>query len=254
MTDFHLIPRTPAARLRYLVEQLSSVRAPGSAGQTRLIAARMVLEQVAEELEAAPESPLPVRPDGDRCSTCGVLVEPYGMVLHHRAVHASAEQLAEDGPRTVGSLVWTVTTTVTAPTPEDAERWAGMLRDLQLGEHGEHMRLDITVAPVVPETPGAAFQRRQLERGLAMLYGGDDAPVGIATPGSTPLPTPATAEADVECGFVRDRWDGPYRMRDRCTGPAGHATSWTAEGHGPWEMLADAPASVTGAATGEEQQ
>ena len=35
---------------------------------------------------------------GDRCSLCGTLVEPYAMVRHHRAVHATAEQLAEDGP------------------------------------------------------------------------------------------------------------------------------------------------------------
>ena len=204
---------------------------------------------------------------GDRCSTCGVLVEPYGMVLHHRAVHASAEQLAEDAPpctwpaclpeaqqqqladdvaagmlgKPTGprpdprpgcgcvkpeahpeSRTWTVTTTVTAPTPEDAERWAGTLRDLQLAEHGDHMRLDIVVAPA-------------------------------AAPGNTPLPTPATSEADAECGFVRDRWDGPYRMRDRCTGQAGHAASWTSEGHGPWEMLADAPASVAGAAASKER-
>lgn len=41
---------------------------------------------------------------GDRCSTCGVLVEPYGMVRHFRAVHATAEQLAEDGPGNDGEL------------------------------------------------------------------------------------------------------------------------------------------------------
>jgi hypothetical protein len=40
---------------------------------------------------------------GDRCSTCGTLVEPYGMVRHHRAVHAAAEQLAEDGPASPAS-------------------------------------------------------------------------------------------------------------------------------------------------------
>lgn len=31
----------------------------------------------------------------DRCSTCGTRVEPYGMVLHFRAEHATAEDLAE---------------------------------------------------------------------------------------------------------------------------------------------------------------
>jgi hypothetical protein len=132
-------------------------------------------------------------------------------------------------PTDVAPSTWTVTTTVTAPTPGDAEHWAGTLRDLQLAEHGKHMQLDIVVAPVVSETPHAAFQQRQMERGLAML-----------------------AEDDAECGFVWERWDGPYRMRDRCTGPAGHAASWTAEGHGPWEMLADAPDSAAEAATGKE--
>ena len=41
--------------------------------------------------------------DGERCSTCGTLVEPLGMVLHHRAVHATAEQLAEDAPASAAS-------------------------------------------------------------------------------------------------------------------------------------------------------
>jgi hypothetical protein len=156
---------------------------------------------------------------GDRCSTCGVLVEQYGMVLHYRAVHVSAEQLAEGAPPCTwpsclpdaqqqqlaidlpailagesrpmpdprpacgcvepadlpASRTWTVTTTVTAPTPEDAERWAGGIAQMVQAEFGDSMRLDVTVAPVVPETPGAALQRRQLERGMAMLAG-DDAP------------------------------------------------------------------------------
>jgi len=34
----------------------------------------------------------------DRCCTCGETIGPLDMVLHHRAVHATAEQLAEDGP------------------------------------------------------------------------------------------------------------------------------------------------------------
>ena len=34
----------------------------------------------------------------DRCSTCGTRVEPYGMVLHFRAEHATAEDLAESTP------------------------------------------------------------------------------------------------------------------------------------------------------------
>jgi hypothetical protein len=67
--------------------------------------------------------------------------------------------------------------------------------------------------------------------------------------GVLPIPT-----AEAACGFLRDRWDGPYRLRDRCTGPVGHAASRTAEGHGPWEMLAAAPAPAAGSATREEQQ
>lgn len=59
MTDFPLIPRTPSSKLRYILEQLGGVHAQDSAGQTRLIGAQMVLEQLAEELEAAPEFPLP---------------------------------------------------------------------------------------------------------------------------------------------------------------------------------------------------
>jgi hypothetical protein len=50
-------------------------------------------------------------------------------------------------PTDVAPSTWTVITTVTAPTPEDAERWAGTLRDLQVAEHGQHMDLRIVVAP-----------------------------------------------------------------------------------------------------------
>lgn len=47
--------------------------------------------------------------------------------------------------------------------------------------------------------------------------------------------SPPAMEADAgdesPCGYVRETWDGPYRMRDRCTAAAGHRG-----GHGPWEM------------------
>lgn len=41
----------------------------------------------------------------------------------------------------------------------------------------------------------------------------------------------ADAGDESPCGYVRETWDGPYRMRDRCTAAAGHRG-----GHGPWEM------------------
>lgn len=80
----------------------------------------------------------------------------------------------------VASSTWTVTTTVTAPTPGDAEHWAGTLRDLQLAEHGQHMRLDITVEPVVPETPHAALLRQQFERGIAIWNDRNTEPAAVA--------------------------------------------------------------------------
>lgn len=221
--------RAPIGRIRYAAERITAALDRDADPAVNLIAVRTILEGVADELESAPEFPLPIRADGshhyvstscacvgqglmadgrtgheycqamtgyqgakrgglakccgapcqcachrgDHCSTCGVLVEPLGMVRHHRTVHATTEQLAEDGPAPEcaseegfcdghgfhrrapepPSRTWTVTTTVAAPTPADAEHWAGTLRDLQLAEHGEHMDLQIEVAPVVAESP-----------------------------------------------------------------------------------------------------
>lgn len=39
------------------------------------------------------------------------------------------------------------------------------------------------------------------------------------------------AQEDAPCGHVRETWDGPYRMRDRCVAASGHGGT-----HGPWEM------------------
>ena len=40
------------------------------------------------------------------------------------------------------------------------------------------------------------------------------------------------AQEDAACDHVRERWDGPYRMRHRCTAAAGHRGE-----HGPWQMI-----------------
>lgn len=40
------------------------------------------------------------------------------------------------------------------------------------------------------------------------------------------------AQEDTPCGHVREKWDGPYRMRDRCAAASGHRGE-----HGPWEMV-----------------
>lgn len=45
------------------------------------------------------------------------------------------------------------------------------------------------------------------------------------------------AEQENQCGFVREKWDGPYRLRDRCTAPSGHTDSRLADNHGPWKMV-----------------
>lgn len=39
------------------------------------------------------------------------------------------------------------------------------------------------------------------------------------------------------CGFLHDQWDGPYRMRRRCTAKAGHTSGQFAYDHGPWESV-----------------
>ena len=55
MTEpFHLKPRTSAEKIRYALEQLDGVYAQDSAGQTRLFGVRLLLGQVADEVEDAP--------------------------------------------------------------------------------------------------------------------------------------------------------------------------------------------------------
>lgn len=53
------------------------------------------------------------------------------------------ENATQAGTR--GSAVLTVT--VTAPTQENAGQWAATIRDLIAAEHGDEMRLDMTISP-----------------------------------------------------------------------------------------------------------
>lgn len=61
------------------------------------------------------------------------------------------ENAAQTG--THGTAVLTVA--VTAPTQENAGQWATTLRDLITAEHGDEMRLDMTISPTdtTEETP-----------------------------------------------------------------------------------------------------
>ena len=132
------------------------------------------------------------------------------------------------------SRTWTVTTTVTAPTPEDAERWAGGIAQMVQAEFGDSMRLEVVVAPV-------------------------------ATPGNGSLPTPATTDMPIasrpfegaEIGITQD---GQFAWR--CDGGQG-CEGWVGLGlpteEAAWSEFQrhvsdeHAPASPAGAATGEEQ-
>jgi hypothetical protein len=165
MTDFPLIPRTPASKLRYVLEQLGGVHAQDSAGQTRLIGAQMVLEQLAEELEAAPEFPLPIRPDGTHAYVSTYCVHGDHAACRRVCKSCPAECQCDCGhPAPSPSAVSRVAVTVTAPTPDDANRWARGVADLVRAEFGDSMRLDVLVAPAAPRsgivvwhppTPGA---------------------------------------------------------------------------------------------------
>ena len=128
------------------------------------------------------------------------------------------------------SRTWTVTTTVTAPTPQDAERWAGGIAQMVQAEFRDSMRLDVVVAPA-------------------------------ATPRNTPLPTPATAEVPVasrpfEGAEIGVTEGGQFAWR--CNGGQG-CEGWVGLGLSSEEAawaefqrhVSDehAPASVAGAAT-----
>lgn len=45
--------------------------------------------------------------------------------------------------------------------------------------------------------------------------------------------------ASDQCLYLREAWDGPYRMSDRCTQPAAHSSSVWRWDHGPWQQLGD---------------
>ena len=47
------------------------------------------------------------------------------------------------------------------------------------------------------------------------------------------------AAASDQCLHMHEQWDGPYRISDRCTQPAGHSSSGYKGDHGPWKMLSD---------------
>lgn len=108
------------------------------------------------------------------------------------------------------------------------------------------------LTPIVLETPHAAFQRRQLERGLAMLAEGD-APDGTATPASTER---SIADRPFEGAEIGITPGGQYAWR--CNGGQG-CEGWVGLGlsseEAAWSEFQrhvsdeHAPASVAGAAT-----
>lgn len=64
-------------------------------------------------------------------------------------IRAALTPQADD--TTVGSAVLTVV--VTAPNQENADQWAGTLRDLIAAEHGDEMRLHMTIRPAPADQP-----------------------------------------------------------------------------------------------------
>ncbi|MCU1612607.1 MAG: hypothetical protein JWO98_147 [Frankiales bacterium] len=73
----------------------------------------------------------------------------------HQCPGAEAQACSEDTTRHVGTSTIgepatpgraTITIAVTAPNQDNANRWAGTIRDLVTAEHGHHMRLDITIS------------------------------------------------------------------------------------------------------------
>lgn len=76
----------------------------------------------------------------DFCSPHGVAVD-----YADRIVEAMDRAAAADRP--VSSGVREVRIVVQAPTDENAASWAETIRDLVLAEHGQDMRLDVTIYP-----------------------------------------------------------------------------------------------------------
>lgn len=80
--------------------------------------------------------------DGTRWARTAAVRPPDGL-NPYAANDAGPENGAQTGTR--GSA--TLTVVVTAPTQENADHWAATLRDLIAAEHGEEMRLHMTIGP-----------------------------------------------------------------------------------------------------------
>jgi hypothetical protein len=224
MTDFPLIPRTPASKLRYILEQLAGVHAQDSAGQTRLIGAQMALEQLAEELEAAPEFPLPIRPDGTHwyvstaCGCTGDKLMADGRTGHAYCQGMTGYQGAKRGGRAK---------CCGAPCRCECHQTRGPM-SLMMKDTGRHwpMAVDLLHAPTTPDGP--------------TLTAGFDNTIEIPELDADGLPIPADG---CDCG----RPGG-------ATEPTGHsATCWLHRRH--WTRnQPPVPAPVAGVATSEEQR
>jgi hypothetical protein len=63
------------------------------------------------------------------------------------ALLADSERQGQEQRDVQAGRVWEVLVTVAGPTPGDAERWAGGIRDMVIGEFGPTMRLEVAVRP-----------------------------------------------------------------------------------------------------------
>lgn len=127
--------RAPIGRIRYAAERLSAVLERGADPTVNLLAVRTILEGVADELE------------GD-------------------------DPLRTPATQAAGSPAWALRITVSAPTPDDAERWTRGIRDMVTAAFGDSMRLGFDAGPVVAN-PATDTARPMLRPGSYPKAAGD---------------------------------------------------------------------------------
>lgn len=168
--------RAPIGRIRYAAERISAVLDRGADPAVNLLAVRTILEGVAEELDAAPEFPLPIRPDGTHFYVSTGCVHGDAVMIDGRTGHEYCQGMTglngakrggqakccgapcqctchKDAPTPVGPSA------ATANEPAASVGMGGILTADPVGESS-----DCGGSPVPPRQNSGALQRQVREQ------------------------------------------------------------------------------------------
>ncbi|MGA5670028.1 hypothetical protein ACPCTG_31675 [Streptomyces pseudogriseolus] len=85
--------------------------------------------------------------NAEDCALCTDPNPPYPCICPGHPRTTANERIVGETVQASGRAVREVRIVVEAPTEENADQWAATIRDLVLAEHGEDMRLNVTIHP-----------------------------------------------------------------------------------------------------------